>query len=287
MKQKHPPRSLSWLTNEVVAILIAIAIVSFALGLQVHHYGVNLANTPIGKAFGAQTSSTAACNAEATASVPRPCGIEGTWGLKFDDEFNGTSLNRSYWAESWPSGYMNNVKTDPSNVSVSGGSLNLTLSSESDGALVTTDPNLANPGFQFGTGYIVEARIYFPGNGISIDNWPAFWILGSNSDAVGSETDIAEGTGWLASYYHGNYAINDHGQIDGVWAGGWHTYALDREPGVSYLYWDGKLVRKYITDDNGSPRFIILNVGLNPAQTVTGTDSQVKVDYARVWQRVH
>jgi len=103
---------------------------------------------------------------------------------------------------------MNTVKTDPSNVTVSGGDLILILKSSTDGALVDTDPSQVKPGFQFGTGYFVEARIYFPGNGSAIYNWPAFWTDSHNWPKSG-EIDIAEGLSKLTSNYHSSSGANN------------------------------------------------------------------------------
>ena len=30
-----------------------------------------------------------------------PAGVPGDWTLKFDDEFNGTSLNTAKWSTGW------------------------------------------------------------------------------------------------------------------------------------------------------------------------------------------
>ena len=214
---------------------------------------------------------------------PRPP-IGGNWQLKFDDEFNGNSLNPSYWASSWAHGQViNSVTTDPSNVTVAGGNLILTLKSPSDGALVTTDPAQVIPGFEFGTGTFIEARIYFPGDGTDIYNWPAFWTDSSHWPQDG-EIDIAEGLSQLSSNYHSVSGRNEQA-IPGVWSDGWHIYAVDREPGENYVYWDGQLVRSYQTNDGGAPEFLMLNVGDVNGHAITGSVSQVKVDYVRVWHR--
>lgn len=213
-----------------------------------------------------------------------PIGVPGNWNLVFDDEFNGSSLDTSVWSPDWfgRTGNMNNVTTSPSNVSVSGGDLNLTLSSSGVGALVSSNPaGGASKGVQFATGYYAEARIYFPGSGSRIYNWPAFWTDGQHWPADG-EIDIAEGLGQLTSNYHSPLGSNN-GPFEGSgWADGWHTYGVDREPGKNTIYWDGKVIRTYSTDDSGAPEYLILNVGC-ASRCVTGPASEVKVDYVRVW----
>src|SRR5207245_570338 len=131
------------------------------------------------------------------------------------------------------------------------------------GALVDTDPSQAPTGFVFSTGYFAEARIFFPGAGTTVDNWPAFWTDGQNWPQNG-ETDIAEGLGTLTSNYWsgtGSGTPNNSGTIPGNWAASWHTYAVDREAGMNYIYWDGNLIRSYASHDAGSPHYLILNVG--------------------------
>ncbi len=241
-----------------------------------------------GSSGGSGSSSTSGgCTSGGTTA---PCigsattGASG-WGTPvFDDEFSGTSLNTTNWHNSWfNNGTMNNVSTSSSNVAVSGGNLILTLSSSSVGAMVDSDPHQASTGFQFGTGYYVEARIYFPGNGSNIYNWPAFWTDGQSWPTDG-EIDIAEGLGQLTSNYHSPQGANNGPQEGGNWADGWHTYAVDRESGMNTIYWDGKIIRSYSTDDGGSPEYLLFNVGCSGGCT-TGSASQVKVDYVRVWKK--
>ena len=202
--------------------------------------------------------------------------------MVFDDEFNGSTLDTTKWSTSWfnQDGVMNNVSTSPANVAVSGGNLILTLSSQSVGALVSTDPGGgASTGFQFTYGY-VEARILFSGSGSTCNDWPAFWTVGQNWPADG-EIDIAEGLGTLTSNYHSNAPTNNSNTIPGSWCGTWHTYGVDREPDTNTIYWDGQVIRSYATDDGGSPHFLIFNIGSGEGPYVAGDTLQV--DYVRVW----
>jgi hypothetical protein len=217
----------------------------------------------------------------------QPVGIQGSWTIKFDDEFNGTSLDLSKWSNCWFSptcGSMNNVTTSPSNVAVSGGNLVLTLSSTSTGALVSTNPHGgANPGFDFQYG-VAEARIYFPGNGTDCYNWPAWWTDGQNWPNDG-ENDIAEvlSSGDMTVNYHSISGAHNQGAVPGYWCDGFHTYSIYRQAAKADVYYDGVKVKSYATDDNGAMHYLIINVG-NNGTINTGTSSQVKVDYVRFWQ---
>jgi hypothetical protein len=237
------------------------------------------------------TASTGATGTAAPSGVPQPTGDPGAWNLAFDDEFNGTSLDTSKWVPDWfdTTGTLNNVTTDPANVSVGGGDLTLTLSSSGVGAAISTNPHAgASPGFQMGCGFI-EGRVEFPGSGDTIDDWPAFWTSSQNWPTTG-ETDIFEGYGGEAgSNYHSggpaqssaNIASNS-GLIPGDWGGNFHVYGVDREPGENIIYWDGQVVRTYPTYDNCAPQYLLVNIGDGEgAPTVVG--AQVKVDYIRAW----
>jgi beta-glucanase (GH16 family) len=110
--------------------------------------------------------------------------------------------------------------------------------------------------------------------------------VGTNWPANG-EADIVEGLdGDATSNYHysqgGSAQTNNSNRISGTWAGGWHVFGVDREPGRNYIYWDGHLVRSYPTFDNGAPQGLILNIG---SSSVASYPAEMRVDYVRVWSR--
>jgi hypothetical protein len=219
--------------------------------------------------------------------APMPLGVPGNWTLAFEDTFDGTALDLNKWSSSWfNGGTMNKVKTSPANVAVTDGNLVLTLSDSATGALVSTNPKGgAKTGYQFTTGY-VEARIWFPGNGTanSCYNWPAWWTDGQSWPGNG-EHDIAEVLGGqMTVNYHSASGAHNQGAVPGVWNNGWHVYGLWRKGSTAEVYYDGKLVKSYPTDDGNAPQYLILNVGNGGSPNVYGAASQVRVDYVRAWQ---
>jgi hypothetical protein len=220
----------------------------------------------------------------------QPVGVNGKWTSIFDDEFNSNSVDATKWATNWFGGTdMNGYQKLASNISFSNGSVNLAVSADEGGAILTSNPYNGggiNGGFTFGTDVFLEARIHFPGNGDEIYNWPAWWTNSYNWPATG-ETDIFEGLGSATSNYHygnnGQDVPDNSGTIDGTWGDGYHTYGLYRQANKNDIYWDGKLVRSYTTHDDGADQYLILTNGAgDPA--VTGAASLMKVDYVRAWR---
>jgi hypothetical protein len=149
--------------------------------------------------------------------------------------------------------------------------------------LISTNPSGGAPtGYTLTCGTVVQASVYFPGAGSTVDNWPAFWTSSQDWPATG-EADIAEGLGTLTSNYHDDAGTDNSGTVSGTWAGDSHTYTLDREPGENTVYWDGQLIRSYPTDDGCAPQYLVFNVGDGQGPTVTGAAGAVKVAYVAVW----
>lgn len=128
------------------------------------------------------------------------------WQLVWSDDFDGPagqSPDASKWTydigvgpnyDGWGNAELQYYTDRPANVSVDGtGNLAITARSESFGGSAFTSARIKTAGL-FSQAYgRFEARIKTPwGPGI----WPAFWLLGSNVDAVGwpncGEIDIME-----------------------------------------------------------------------------------------------
>lgn len=221
----------------------------------------------------------------------QPNGVSGNWSLKFDDEFNGTSLGTN-WNAFNGGGIYNNVYMYSSNVSEGNGVMGVKLASNTNGGFACTT-NVAgdcqvtpSTGWALPVGGFAEARINFPGSGTTIYNWPAFWACqmqaGRCNNSAG-EIDIAEGLGTLTVNYHSPTANTGYGTVPGTWAGGFHTYGVYRASNhTDLVYYDGALVKTVTTSDNGGPEDLILEASEASGRTQQ-IPSAIQVDYVRGW----
>ena len=228
-----------------------------------------------------------------TSDSAQPVGSDpGPWNLMFDSEFNGSSLDTSQWSTGWfGSGITQPVNSselqcyDPAQVSVADGDLDLTAiaKAESCGGVARSDASgivTTNGTFSFTYGYM-EARIWLPGSG-SIADWPAFWAGGQNWPTDG-EIDILEGLGGQACAHFHNPAGGPGACASGNFAGGWHTFAADWEPGSITYYYDGTMIWQTTSGITSAPMYLILNLALNDSASNT-VPATMRVDYVRVWQ---
>ena len=230
-----------------------------------------------------------------SSSASGPAGDPGSWRSVFDDEFTGSSVDPSKWSIGWfGSGVTKAVNSsetacyDPSHVSEANGELDLTLTAQSascgqpyDGAAVTT-----NGHFQFTYGF-VEVRAWLAGNGSTVYDWPQIWLDGQNWPSDG-EIDILEGLGGNACYHwHGPPNGTGYGGCPaGAFAGGWHTFGVDWEPGSVTYYYDGTNVGSVTNSTSqitGDPMYVILVASTSPGSN-TQTPATERFKYVRVWQ---
>lgn len=222
---------------------------------------------------------------------PAAPNVPGTWKLDWADEFNDNSLDgwktNIWWSST---GGIGDERTSPNNVSVGGGTLNLTATksgSSYTSGLVTSD-NLHE--FQYG---YVESRMDLPAG---VGFWPAFWMLPGNHDDGLGEIDIMEWVGDEPDYYHVNYHVDgpgDDAESDRVGfdlSDGYHTYGVNWQEDSITWYIDGKEFHRSANRTH-TPMYVILNLAVGgdwPGSPNSSTQfpSTMKVDYVRVWENV-
>ena len=225
-----------------------------------------------------------------------PAGVPGDWTLKFDGEFNGTSLNTAQWSTGWQgSGITRPVNSleddcyDPAEVREGGGVLSLSLvpKSENCGGEEDYAAGLVNTMGNFSFTYgLLEARVWLPGvpgNPGEVANWPSVWTDGQNWPEDG-ENDIAEGlNGQVCAHFHGPETPSGvkGGCPSANYTNGWHTFAADWESGRITYYYDGVDIGSVTSGVTSAPMFIVLD---NAAGGDRSAPATMKVDYVRVWQ---
>lgn len=238
------------------------------------------------------------------------------WDLVWADEFtqaNGTAPDPAKWGyETGGWGWGNNEKqfyTDRrENSRIEDGSLVIEARAESYEGRPYTSARLITKNKESWTHGRMEARIRIPrGQGI----WPAFWMLGTNIDAVGwpncGEIDIMENIGSVPSTVHGT--VHGPGYSGGGGIGGsyvlqgaqladdFHVYAVEWQADRIRWFIDGQQYFS-ITPAQlpagspwvfNSPHFLLLNVAVGgnwPGDPDGSTvfPQRMTVDYVRVYK---
>jgi beta-glucanase (GH16 family) len=242
--------------------------------------------------------------ASSKAAAPTLLTVPAGWKLAFDPGFSGSQLSTGTWATCYdwatsPSvGCTNNPAAEkewyvPSQVNVSGGTLNLVAKQESTPGL---DANGAaknytcrsgmvssKPGFNFTYGLIqISAKLpYGPGL------WPALWLAASN-DQWPPELDIMEH--WYSEpqakvYDHtvGTKYIGGPVPTPANLSAGFHTYSLLWTKDRVTWYLDGAQVFTTTSYVPQQAMYFIANVAddSTAAGACTGT---MQIQSVKVWQ---
>ncbi|XBX03676.1 carbohydrate binding domain-containing protein [Enterocloster clostridioformis] len=242
--------------------------------------------------------------------------------LKWEDQFEGESLNRDDWnVELHDPGWVNNelqsYVDSPENIYFQDGSLVLkpVENVSEDGSVSYTSGRINTQhkhDFKYG---LFEARVKVPeGQGFL----PAFWMMPTDENLYGQwprcgEIDIMEvlGNNTDTSYgtiHYGNPHSESQGSYtldEGSFSEEYHVFDVEWEPGKISWYVDGKLIH---TEDNwysategqgeitypapfDQPFYIILNLAVggnwpgNPDDTTDIENSAYYIDYVKVYQK--
>jgi beta-glucanase (GH16 family) len=265
--------------------------------------------------------------------ITLPSIAQTCWTQVWGDEFNGTSLNTADWNYEtgtgcpgncgWGNGESEYYTKNTSNVSVSGGNLNI---------VGKYSANYAGSGYNFTSGKIntrykqyfkygrFEASMKLPaGTG----TWPAFWML-SESNIYGGwptsgEIDIMENRGDQTTtvggtvHYGNSYPNNKHDGSpftlsSGNFTNAFHLFAVEWEPNEIRWYVDGTLYKTITKSPNNlnppsnnavtwpwdQDFYIIINLALGGNYTGSPSDAAISggstswtttmlVDYVRVY----
>jgi beta-glucanase (GH16 family) len=261
----------------------------------------------------ASTTATPTAQVTPTASTGSgPVGQTGNWKLLFHDEFDGASLDTSKWTTC----YFNfRVGTNacshdqgelelyqPQNVSVSNGVLSLTAQKQQasgfsyTSGMISSGPACDGCASRFTFTYgSMEMRAKIPaGQGL----WPAFWTLPADLSWP-PEIDVFEILGnaphEINLTYHWPNGTGDGAQKGNAWDGpdfsaGWHTYAVDWEPGSLTWYVDGVERFRYTgVTVVSKPMYLVANLAVGgdwpgPPDASTSFPAVYQIDFIRVWQ---
>jgi len=260
------------------------------------------------------------CGGGATLQPPPPTNYKLVWSDEFSGP-DGSSPDSSKWTydiggNGWGNNELENYTNRTQNAQIKGGNLVITAQQEAytgaDGVTRNyTSARLKTQGL-FSQAYgRFEARIKVPaGQGM----WPAFWMLGNDITSVGwpkcGEIDIMENIGKEPATVHGSlHGPSTSGPTSDLsapfslpagqnFAGDFHLYAVEWEPGTIRFYVDTNLYATFTSSQwpaGGAwvfdhPFFIILNVAVGGSwpgspDSTTVFPQQMLVDYVRVYTK--
>lgn len=145
-------------------------------------------------------------------------------------------------------------------------------------------------GFQFQYGYVQWTARLPVGQGF----WPALWLLPANNswppeidalEVIGSQPDIWTGTNHPAVGSAQGYDAT----IPGL-SSGWHTFAVDWEPGQLTWYVDGKVVATDVSSGvSATPMYLVMNLAVGGSwpgypNSTTPFPSSLDISSVEVWQ---
>jgi beta-glucanase (GH16 family) len=271
-----------------------------------------------GDAAASGTTDTGPADASPDAAIPG-------WTLTWSDEFDGpdgsqvdpTKWNHDVGGSGWGNNEEEYYTDAGQNAVVEDGYLIITATTQgasqyqcsyaptAAGTCLYTSARLKTEGLfaqEYGR---FEARVQMPtGQGL----WPAVWMLGDNINTVSwpacGEIDFMETIGSDITTNHGSlhmpngnptgtYTLPDGGSF----AGDFHVFTTEWEPGTVTFYVDDVLYETQTMAGNGGatwefdhPFFLVMNVAVGgqwPGQPNGATQfpQTMKVDWVRVYQK--
>jgi beta-glucanase (GH16 family) len=253
-----------------------------------------------------------------------PCGpaedaAAGDWKLVWSDEFNqpdGSLPDASKWSfetggNGWGNGEMEYYTARTNNARIEDGKLVIEARPENFGGKTITSARLLTKGKCDWTYGRIEARIKIPfGQGI----WPAFWMMGTNIDAVSwpacGEIDIMENIGREPGTVHGTVHGPGYSGSHGIGgpftlpggaalADDFHVYGIEWTTNRIDWYIDGRTyfsITPARLPVNGrwafdQSKFVLLNLAVGGGwsgypDATTSYPQRMLVDYVRVYQRL-
>lgn len=237
--------------------------------------------------------------------------------MKWQDEFNGTELNRKDWnvelhEPGWVNAELQAYVDDAENIRVQDGKLILKAHKDENGNITSGRVNTQGKhDYKYG---LMEAKVKVPaGKGYL----PAFWMMPTDENLYGQwprcgEIDIMEVMGQDTKKSYGTIHFgNPHSESQGTkvlekgdFSEEYHTFAVEWEPGLIKWYVDGNLIHQendwYSTTENqgtvtypapfDQPFYVIFNLAVGGSWVgYPDDDAEVEgefmVDYVRIYQK--
>ena len=237
------------------------------------------------------------------------------WSLTFSDDFSGSSLDSTKWANRLP-GPRNDAINTPDAVSVGGGLL--TIKTYTDNGIHYTGMIGSQGKFEQTYGYF-EARVKFH---TSPGQWSAFWLTSpiydqgtGNPGFYGTEIDITEHRAvnnnnnpilnrYVSAVHWDTYVTGVHQQtartfsnVPNLGNDSWHTFALKWSPAGYEFYYDDTLMWTVDQAISARDEYIIFSSEARQDEwaghipdagygSLASTVTNLQVDYVRVYQSV-
>ncbi|HEX5505874.1 MAG TPA: glycoside hydrolase family 16 protein [Thermomicrobiales bacterium] len=251
----------------------------------------------------ATSRSFASATTDPRGATPAPAfTLDSSWRLVFDDEFDGTALDRGKWHTQYPWG------RDRSSVgelqwyaddafTVQDGLLHITAEHRAMEGHPYTSGLIASWG-NFATTYgYFEIRAKLPaGRGL----WPAFWLSPADYTVWPPEIDVFEVLGQTPGVVAMTTHFADPGtgeaaQDQGIYLGpnfadDFHTFAVEWTPTEIVWYIDGVERFSSRTGVPSQPLYLIANLAVGgpsagKPDASTPFPSELEIDYIRVYQQ--